>query len=76
MACASPNRPLVTSLAFYSCKCFCCSKYNLHVIVDLHAAPGSQNGFAHGGSRDGTVAWGDATSIAMTVQVIEALADR
>uniref|UniRef100_A0A0E0B9L9 Uncharacterized protein n=1 Tax=Oryza glumipatula TaxID=40148 RepID=A0A0E0B9L9_9ORYZ len=51
-------------------------KYNLHVIVDLHAAPGSQNGFAHRGSRDGTVAWGDATSIAMTVQVIEALADR
>uniref|UniRef100_A0A0E0EX43 Uncharacterized protein n=1 Tax=Oryza meridionalis TaxID=40149 RepID=A0A0E0EX43_9ORYZ len=51
-------------------------KYNLYVIVDLHAAPGSQNGFAHGGSRDGTVAWGDATSITMTVQVIEALADR
>uniref|UniRef100_A0A0E0M707 Uncharacterized protein n=1 Tax=Oryza punctata TaxID=4537 RepID=A0A0E0M707_ORYPU len=51
-------------------------KYKLHVIVDLHAAPGSQNGFAHGGSGDGTVAWGDATSITMTVQVIEALTNR
>ncbi|KAG8091416.1 hypothetical protein GUJ93_ZPchr0012g21833 [Zizania palustris] len=50
-------------------------KYNLRVIIDLHAAPGSQNGQAHGGSRDGTVRWGDA-KINETVQVIKALADR
>ncbi|XAR62183.1 Glucan 1,3-beta-glucosidase [Bertholletia excelsa] len=28
-------------------------KYGLKVIIDLHAAPGSQNGFEHSSSRDG-----------------------
>ncbi|KAL5225625.1 hypothetical protein ABZP36_012264 [Zizania latifolia] len=50
-------------------------KYNLKVIIDLHAAPGSQNKQAHSGSRDGIVGWGDA-KIDETVQVIKALADR
>ncbi|RCV43120.1 hypothetical protein SETIT_9G269700v2 [Setaria italica] len=52
-------------------------KYNLGVIVDLHAAPWSQNGHEHSGSRDGTVGWGTSDgNIDQTVQVIEALAAR
>ncbi|KAL6599026.1 hypothetical protein ACP70R_045890 [Stipagrostis hirtigluma subsp. patula] len=52
-------------------------KYKLGVIIDLHAAPGSQNGAEHSASRDGSVDWGttDAT-IAQTVQVIDFLASR
>ncbi|KAG6500692.1 hypothetical protein ZIOFF_040542 [Zingiber officinale] len=26
-------------------------------IIDLHAAPGSQNGFEHSASRDGSISW-------------------
>ncbi|KAL6644194.1 hypothetical protein ACP70R_015802 [Stipagrostis hirtigluma subsp. patula] len=52
-------------------------KFKLGVIIDLHAAPGSQNGAEHSASRDGSVDWGttDAT-IAQTVQVIDFLASR
>uniref|UniRef100_A0A0D9XJ30 Uncharacterized protein n=1 Tax=Leersia perrieri TaxID=77586 RepID=A0A0D9XJ30_9ORYZ len=51
-------------------------KYNLGVIVDLHAAPGSQNGFEHSASRDGNVGWDTDENINHTVQVIEAIAAR
>ncbi|XP_047045012.1 probable glucan 1,3-beta-glucosidase A [Lolium rigidum] len=52
-------------------------KYNLGVIVDLHAAPGSQNPWEHSSSRDGTQNWGTTdANIAQTVQVIEFLASR
>ncbi|XP_006661724.2 uncharacterized protein LOC102701660 isoform X1 [Oryza brachyantha] len=52
-------------------------KYNLGVIVDLHAAPGSQNSGEHSGSRDGSQAWGTTDeSITQTVQVIDFLASR
>lgn len=52
-------------------------KYNLGVIVDLHAAPGSQNPWEHSSSRDGTQEWGTKdANIAETVQVIEFLASR
>ncbi|XP_024970883.1 probable glucan 1,3-beta-glucosidase A [Cynara cardunculus var. scolymus] len=47
-------------------------KYNLKVILDLHAAPGSQNGYEHSSGRDGFIEWGltDET-IRQTVDVIE-----
>ncbi|TVU30852.1 hypothetical protein EJB05_22496 [Eragrostis curvula] len=52
-------------------------KYKLGVIVDLHAAPGSQNPWEHSGSRDGSQDWGTSdANIAQTVQVIEFLAAR
>lgn len=47
-------------------------KYNLKVILDLHAAPGSQNGFEHSSTRDGSVEWGQTDeSIEESVRVIE-----
>ncbi|VAI27558.1 unnamed protein product [Triticum turgidum subsp. durum] len=52
-------------------------KYNLGVIIDLHAAPGSQNPFEHSSSKDGSQDWGTTdTNIAQTVQVIDFLASR
>ncbi|KAG8088406.1 hypothetical protein GUJ93_ZPchr0010g9234 [Zizania palustris] len=51
--------------------------YNLGVIVDLHAAPGSQNPFEHSASKDGSQEWGTSDeNIAQTVQVIDFLASR
>uniref|UniRef100_A0A0D9XJL8 Uncharacterized protein n=1 Tax=Leersia perrieri TaxID=77586 RepID=A0A0D9XJL8_9ORYZ len=52
-------------------------KYNIGIIVDLHAAPGSQNGWEHSASRDGSLEWGTTTvNIIQTVQVIDFLASR
>ncbi|XBJ22911.1 hypothetical protein VPH35_001211 [Triticum aestivum] len=48
-------------------------RHNIHVIIDLHAAPGSQNPDAHSGGRDGSQTWGDS-QIVQTVQVIDFLA--
>ncbi|KAF7001848.1 hypothetical protein CFC21_017429 [Triticum aestivum] len=50
-------------------------RHNIHVIIDLHAAPGSQNPDAHSGGRDGSQTWGDS-QIVQTVQVIDFLAAR
>ncbi|KAK7358947.1 hypothetical protein VNO77_00888 [Canavalia gladiata] len=49
--------------------------YGIKVIVDLHAAPGSQNGNPHSASRDGYREWGDS-HIPDTVATIEFLAQR
>ncbi|KAG8632980.1 probable glucan 1,3-beta-glucosidase A [Manihot esculenta] len=52
-------------------------KYKVKVIIDLHAAPGSQNGFEHSSSRDGSQEWGltDA-NIQQTAKVIDFLTAR
>lgn len=50
-----------------------CSKYNLKVLVDLHAAPGNQNGFDHGGRR-GVSTWaGNATNIQRTIDILQTM---
>lgn len=54
-----------------------CRKYGLKVIIDLHAAPGSQNGFEHSASRDGSQEWGQTDeNIQQTVDVIDFLTAR
>ncbi|KAJ9132935.1 hypothetical protein P3X46_033752 [Hevea brasiliensis] len=50
-------------------------KYGIKVIVDLHAAQGSQNGNEHSAARDGFQEWGDSY-IQVTVAVIDFLAAR
>lgn len=47
----------------------------MKVIVDLHAAPGSQNADEHSGTRDGSATWGDS-KIDETVAVIDFLTQR
>ncbi|XP_027368378.1 probable glucan 1,3-beta-glucosidase A [Abrus precatorius] len=52
-------------------------KYGLKVIIDLHAAPGSQSGYEHSSSRDGSQDWGKSDeTIHQTVQVIDFLTAR
>eukprot|EP00253_Pinus_taeda_P020418 PITA_20418 len=51
--------------------------HNIGVIVDLHAAPGSQNGDAHSGTRDGYLEWpGSQDNIDKSISVIDFLAGR
>ncbi|KAL5559052.1 hypothetical protein UlMin_035263 [Ulmus minor] len=52
-------------------------KYGLKIIIDLHAAPGSQNGWEHSASRDGSQEWGQTDdTIKQTVAVIDFLTSR
>ncbi|KAL0366431.1 UNVERIFIED_CONTAM: putative glucan 1,3-beta-glucosidase A [Sesamum radiatum] len=52
-------------------------KYGIKVIVDLHAAPGSQNGAEHSSSRDGSLEWVQTDdNIRQTVGVIDFLTNR
>ncbi|CAK9320566.1 unnamed protein product [Citrullus colocynthis] len=51
--------------------------YNLMCIIDLHAAPGSQNGMEHSASNDGTIGWPNSPAyISKTLDVIDFLASR
>uniref|UniRef100_A0A2N9EP72 Uncharacterized protein n=1 Tax=Fagus sylvatica TaxID=28930 RepID=A0A2N9EP72_FAGSY len=51
--------------------------YNIKCIIDLHAAPGSQNGMEHSASRDGFTGWSTSLdSISQTLDVIDFLASR
>ncbi|GLT93839.1 hypothetical protein SLE2022_116130 [Rubroshorea leprosula] len=52
-------------------------KYGVKIIIDLHAAPGSQNGWEHSSSRDGSQDWGQTDdNIQQTVVVIDFLTAR
>ncbi|GMI90937.1 hypothetical protein HRI_002763000 [Hibiscus trionum] len=52
-------------------------KYRLKVIIDLHAAPGSQNGWEHSGTRDSSQEWSKTDeSINQTINVIEFITAR
>ncbi|KAI0690000.1 glycoside hydrolase [Cytidiella melzeri] len=47
----------------------------LHVILDLHGAPGSQNGYDNSGHRTNDVAWAsDDDSVSRTLDVIKVIA--
>jgi glucan 1,3-beta-glucosidase len=48
----------------------------LKVIIDLHGAPKSQNGFDHSGRKQSNPQWGDADSIAYTHQTLRILNER
>ncbi len=50
-------------------------KYGLGILLDLHGAPGSQNGRDHSG-RNGPLEWTTASNIARTIDVLESFARR
>ncbi|XP_062233306.1 probable glucan 1,3-beta-glucosidase A isoform X1 [Phragmites australis] len=50
--------------------------YGLKCIIDLHAAPGSQNGMEHSASRDGSVDWPSPEYITQTLEVIDFMSTR
>ncbi|KAI9838903.1 MAG: hypothetical protein M1819_004111 [Sarea resinae] len=47
----------------------------LKVIIDLHGAPGSQNGFDNSG-RYGPILWQTGDNVPVTLNVIQSIADR
>ncbi|KAK1278091.1 hypothetical protein QJS04_geneDACA019659 [Acorus gramineus] len=50
---------------------------NLRCIIDLHAAPGSQNGMEHSASRDGSADWPSSPKyISQSLDVIDFLSSR
>ena len=49
--------------------------HGLHTIIDLHGAPGSQNGYDNSGRRTGSPQWAlNATDVNATLAVIQVLA--
>ncbi|KAH6786710.1 hypothetical protein C2S52_006262 [Perilla frutescens var. hirtella] len=73
-----PPKPFVAGSVEFVDKAFSwAEKYGIKVILDLHAAPGSQNGWEHSGSRDGFQEWGQTyDTIQQTVDVIDFLTAR
>jgi glucan 1,3-beta-glucosidase len=49
--------------------------YGLSVLLDLHAAPGSQNGWDHSG-KAGRIGWAEPINIERTLEVLGLLAER
>ncbi len=50
---------------------------SLHVILDLHGAPGSQNGYDNSGQRTGNPMWGsDQDNVPRTLDIISFIADQ
>ncbi|KAL3733224.1 hypothetical protein ACJRO7_022709 [Eucalyptus globulus] len=74
----NPPPPYVGgSLAFLDKAFAWAETYRLKVIIDLRAAPGSQNGWARSSSRDGFREWGETNdTIQQTLHVIEFLTFR
>jgi hypothetical protein len=49
--------------------------HGIHVLVDLHGAPGSQNGYDNSGQRTGNPQWAlDAANVNQTLDVLRVLA--
>ncbi|KAI0719308.1 glycoside hydrolase [Cerioporus squamosus] len=50
-------------------------KHGIHVILDLHGAPGSQNGYDNSGRR-GSANWAEGNNVARTVDIVRFIADQ
>ncbi|BFZ55240.1 hypothetical protein PYCC9005_002280 [Savitreella phatthalungensis] len=51
------------------------SRQGLYVWIDLHGAPGSQNGFDNSGKK-GPINWGDAATVDRTLRVLQTVTQR
>ena len=52
------------------------AQYNMTVLLDLHGAPGSQNGNDHSGCGNGVVGWNTPQNIDMSVEAVRLMAER
>ena len=69
-------KPYVKSSAFIDFALDQAQKNNLKVLLDLHGAPGSQNGWDHSG-RSGDINWPkDPKNIQETLRVLESFAQK
>ncbi|KAF2874494.1 glycoside hydrolase superfamily [Massariosphaeria phaeospora] len=48
----------------------------LKVIIDLHGAPGSQNGFDHSGQKRPSPGWGDGPTLGQTHAVLKSIEEK
>eukprot|EP00850_Spirogloea_muscicola_P018599 SM000172S03072 [mRNA] locus=s172:152092:155525:- [translate_table: standard] len=74
-----PPEPFVAGSMVYLDKAFeWAATHGVRVVVCLHAAPGSQNGWEHSASRDGIPEWGRSGKdhVARSLDVVEWLAAR
>lgn len=51
-------------------------KYGMSVLIDLHGAPGSQNGQDHSGCGSGVVGWNTDVNRNLTIDAMESIAKR
>ncbi|KAI3912083.1 hypothetical protein MKW92_002879 [Papaver armeniacum] len=51
-------------------------EFGIKCIIDLHAAPGSQNAESHSSTRDGSIEWMKPDNIQRSLEAIEFLATR
>ncbi|KAI3946230.1 hypothetical protein MKW92_001444 [Papaver armeniacum] len=51
-------------------------EFGMKCIIDLHAAPGSQNGMDHSSSRDGFIDWMKSDNIQQSLDAIDFLASK
>jgi len=70
------TRPYITGAWPYILKALdWATAHNIYVIMDLHGAPGSQNGFDNSGLRTGNPEWGlQQSNINATVNIISYIA--
>ena len=70
------NDPYIQGAAPYIDKAISWARQTgLKVWIDLHGAPGSQNGFDNSG-HNGTVGWGTGSTVANTLSVIQQIANK
>jgi glucan 1,3-beta-glucosidase len=67
--------PLVGGIEYVDKAFEWAERYGLKILLDLHGAPGSQNGRDHSG-KVGDIAWANPENISKSLKVIEQLAAR
>src|SRR5258706_1606221 len=68
-------KPYVESARFIDFALEQCRKNDLKLLLDLHGAPGSQNGWDHSG-RSGAINWTDPQNVSETVRILESFAQK
>jgi glucan 1,3-beta-glucosidase len=68
-------QPYVESARFIDFALDQCSRNGLKLLLDLHGAPGSQNGWDHSG-RGGAVDWPKPSNVQETLRILESFGQR
>lgn len=68
-------KPYVESSRFIDFALEQCRQNGLKLLLDLHGAPGSQNGWDHSG-RSGPIDWPSPNNVAETLRVLETFAQK
>jgi len=68
-------KPYVATARFIDFALDQCKKNDLKLLLDLHGAPGSQNGWDHSG-RSGAINWTDPQNVQETLRILETFAQK